>query len=131
MRHAAVVSLGLAVLIGLATVGSASAWAGERKLSAAEIEAALAGNTVDGNWKGTAFKQFFAKDGSTIYLAEGSKASVGKWKVDPGKDQYCSWWRGTGWDCYDIFSTGPDSIIWVVPSNGYRSPSTLLPGNKL
>ena len=38
---------------------------------------------------------------------------------------------GSGWDCYDIFSDGPDSIIWVVPSDGYRSPSTLLSGKRL
>jgi hypothetical protein len=108
-----------------------AAQAGERKLSAPEIEEALAGNTVDGNWKGTAFKQFFAQNGSTTYVAEGSNPSVGKWKVDSAKDQYCSWWRGTGWDCYEIYSAGPHSIIWVVPGDGYRSPSRLISGNKL
>jgi len=105
--------------------------AAERQLSAAEIEAALAGNTVDGNWKGTAFKQYFAKNGETIYVAEGSAPSPGKWRADPASNQYCSWWQGTGWDCYDIFSTGPGSIIWVVPSDGYRSPSTVSPGKQL
>ena len=108
-----------------------AAQAGERKLDATEIEEALAGNTVDGNWKGTAFKQFFARNGSTTYVAKGSMPSIGKWKVDSAKDQYCSWWQGTGWDCYDIYSDGPDSIIWVVPSDGYRSPSRLISGNKL
>jgi len=108
-----------------------AARADERKLAAAEIEAALTGNTVDGNWKGTPFKQFFAADGATTYAAKGGAPSVGKWKVDPSKDQYCSWWQGSGWDCYDIFSSGPDSIIWVVPGDGYRSPSTLLKGNRM
>ncbi len=125
--------LATAAMVGalsLAAIG-APASAGERQLSAAEIEAALAGNTVNGNWKGTPFKQYFAKDGATTYVAEGSPASEGKWKTDPAKNQYCSWWQGSGWDCYNIFSDGPDSIIWVVPSDGYRSPSALLSGKRL
>ncbi len=119
----------IATVFAMAAIAPVSA--GERQLSAAEIEAALAGNTVDGNWKGTPFKQFFAKNGTTTYAAEGSAPSPGKWRADPAKNQYCSWWQGTGWDCYDIFSDGPDSIIWVVPSDGYRSPSSLLSGNRL
>ena len=105
--------------------------AAERQLNAAEIEAALAGNTVEGNWKGTPFRQFFTKNGTTTYVAEGSAPSPGKWRADPASNQYCSWWRGTGWDCYDIFSDGPNSIIWVVPSDGYRSPSSVLSGKQL
>ena len=115
----------------LLIVLAAPATAGERKLTAAEIEAALAGNTVDGNWKGTPFRQYFGKDGATVYLAKGAEPSPGKWKADAEKDQYCSWWQGSGWDCYDIYSEGPDSIVWVVPSDGYRSPSKLLKGRKL
>ena len=122
---------GLALLVVLTTMATNSAWAGERKLSAAEIAQALAGNTVDGNWKGTPYKQFFAHDGGTTYVAQGASPSEGKWKVDTEKDQYCSWWQGTGWDCYDIFSSGPASIIWAVLSDGYRSPSKLLSGNQL
>jgi len=121
--------IALALVIALGAVQAAKA--DERKLGAAEIEQMLAGNTVDGNWKGTPFKQFFAADGSTTYLAEGAQPSAGKWKVDAAKDQYCSWWQGSAWDCYDIHSVGPDSIIWVVPADGYRSPSRLLPGNQL
>lgn len=116
-----------AIAIGLTGTASAE----ERKLSAAEIETALSGNTVDGDWKGTAFKQFFAADGGTTYVAAGSPPSIGKWKVDSEKDQYCSWWQGTGWDCYNILSSGPDNIIWEVPSDGYRANSTVMSGNKL
>ena len=121
--------LAAALLLGAGLAPFAKA--GERKLTAAEIEAVLAGNTVDGNWKGTPFRQYFGKDGATVYVAKGAEASPGKWKSDTEKDQYCSWWQGSGWDCYDLYSDGPDSIIWVVPADGYRSPSKLLPGRKL
>ena len=129
LKRVATLAATVTAIAFLAATGPTAA--GERKLSAAEIEAALAGNTVDGNWKGTPFKQYFAKGGATTYIAEGSPPSEGKWKTDPAKNQYCSWWQGSGWDCYDIFSSGPDSIIWVVPSDGHRSPSTLLSGRQL
>ena len=123
------------VLMGLILAGlvlpATLVAAEERRLSAAEIEAALAGNTVDGNWKGTPFRQCFGTDGTTVYIAEGADPSPGKWKADAQTDQYCSWWEGSGWDCYDIHSDGPESIIWVVPADGYRSPSKLLKGRKL
>ena len=123
------------VLMGLILAGlvlpATLVAAEERRLSAAEIEAALAGNTVDGNWKGTPFRQYFGTDGATVYIAEGADPSPGKWKADAQTDQYCSWWEGSGWDCYDIHSDGPESIIWVVPADGYRSSSKLLKGRKL
>ena len=118
------------ILAGL-TLPATLTEAEERRLSAAEIEAALSGNTVDGNWKGTPFRQYFGTDGATLYIAEGAEPSPGKWKADAQTDQYCSWWEGSGWDCYDIHSDGPESIIWVVPSDGYRSPSRVLKGRKL
>lgn len=125
------IAIGWAVLVMALGVMPGELIANERKLDAAEIARALAGNTVEGNWKGTAFKQFFAKNGATTYVAEGSPPSEGKWKADRTKNQYCSWWEGSGWDCYDIYSTGPESIIWVVPDGSYRSPSTLIPGKQL
>lgn len=118
------------ILAGL-TLPATPTEAEERRLNAAEIEAALSGNTVDGNWKGTPFRQYFGTDGATLYIAEGAEPSPGKWKADAQTDQYCSWWEGSGWDCYDIHSDGPESIIWVVPSDGYRSPSRVLKGRKL
>jgi len=127
LRSIAVPIFAGAIAFGLAGPASAE----ERKLSAAEIEQALSGNTVDGDWKGTAFKQYFAPDGGTTYVAAGSPPSIGKWKVDAEKDQYCSWWQGSGWDCYNILSGGKDSIIWEVPSDGYRANSTVLSGKKL
>jgi len=115
------------VTLGLTSIANAQ----ERKLNAAEIEKALSGNTVDGDWKGTAFKQYFAPDGGTTYVAKGSPPSIGKWKVDAEKDQYCSWWQGTGWDCYNILSGGQDIIIWEVPSDGYRANTVVLSGRQL
>ena len=117
----------LIVALALAAPGHAE----DRKLTAAEIEGTLAGNTVDGSWRGTPYRQFFAGSGTTTYVAKDSPPSVGRWKTDPAKDRYCSWWQGSGWDCYDIHSDAPGRIIWVVPDNGYRSPATVLEGNRL
>ena len=105
--------------------------AAERKLTAVEIRLALTGNTIEGNWRGTPYRSYFAADGTTIYLAQGSEPTTGRWRADVAKGQYCSQWGAFGWDCYDIFSDGPGKIIWVVPGDGYRSPSTLIEGRRL
>ena len=45
--------------LSLAAWPAAPAGAGERKLSAAEIEEALTGNTVEGLWAGRPYKSYF------------------------------------------------------------------------
>lgn len=123
---------GVALACGLLIAPAvAQTQAGERRLSGAEITAALSERTFVGEWKGTPFRQYFGKDGTTIYLAEGATPSPGRWRADEAKDQYCSQWGGRGWDCYDILGDGPDRIIWVVPGDGYRSPGRLLDGRQL
>ncbi len=105
--------------------------AAELKLSAVEIRQALTGNTIEGNWRGTPYRSFFAADGTTIYAAQDEERTIGQWRADSMKGQYCSKWGVFGWDCYDLYSDGPGNIIWVVPADGYRSPSSLLVGRQL
>ena len=62
------------------------------KLSADEITTLLAGNTAVGKWQGAKYRQFFNSDGATIYAQEGSKSSLGKWRVDSTRDEYQSIW---------------------------------------
>lgn len=119
------------LLIAALSLASVALQAAERKLTAAEIQQALTGNTVEGNWRGTPYRSYFAADGTTIYLAQDSEPTTGRWRADTAAGQYCSKWGAFGWDCYDIYSDGPGTIIWVVPSDGYRSPSTLIEGRNL
>ncbi len=121
----------IAMLVALIPMAGTALQADEKKLTAAEIRLALTDNTVEGNWRGTPYRSYFAADGTTIYLAQGSEPTKGRWRADVAKGQYCSKWGAFGWDCYDIYSDGPGSIIWVVPSDGYRSPSRLIEGREL
>ncbi|MCG8361194.1 MAG: hypothetical protein MI920_37020 [Kiloniellales bacterium] len=118
----------LAILVLLSAVSSAQA--DDKKLTAADVEALLAGNTAVGDWKGTPYRQFFAANGSTTYLAEGSEPSPGKWKVDQATGDYCSWWERSGWDCYGVEREG-DGYVWVTPSQDYRGPFKVVEGRQL
>ncbi len=110
---------------------SAPVGAEDRKLTAAEIEQVLAGNTIEGLWAGRPYKQYFSETGKTIYVEEGRQPSMGRWQADAEKEAYCSWWEMSGWSCYEVLDGGPDAIIWVSPSSGDRHPATLLPGRQL
>ena len=107
------------------------AGAEQRKLSAAEIEERLAGNTVEGLWAGRAYKQFFDRSGSTLYVENGRQPSMGRWQADEEKNAYCSWWEVGGWSCYEVLDGGPDTIIWVAPGSGEEHPAKVLPGDQL
>ena len=103
----------------------------EPKLSAAEIEEALAGNTIEGDWAGRPYKQYFDASGSTIYAEDGRQPSMGRWKADAVKGAYCSWWEVSGWACYEVLDGGPDRIIWVSPGSGEHYPAKVLSGKQL
>ena len=103
----------------------------ERRLNAAEIEALLSDRTAISSGGSLDYKQYFAPTGATTYVQKGRPPSPGRWQADAGKDQYCSYWEPSGWDCYDVFSDGPDSIIWVTPDGSTRYPARLVDGNQL
>ena len=89
-----------------------SPFAAETKLTAAEIDTLLNGNTISGSWSGTAYKQYYGENGSTMYLAEGSPPSPGKWRTNTQTNMYESWWENTGWTPYVIVRTD-DGLAWV------------------
>ncbi len=103
----------------------------ERKLSAVEIENKLIGNTVEGEWDGSAYKQFFDASGNTIYVEDGRMPAFGRWKADPEKNAFCSWWENSGEACYEVVQIGPDTILWVSPGTGKESPAKVLQGDQL
>ena len=71
-------------------------------LIAAQIIDLLAGNTAIGLWNGAEYRQYFAKDGATIYAQKGSRSALGKWRVDPNTNQYQSWWKTSGWEDWGV-----------------------------
>jgi hypothetical protein len=104
-------------------LGIATAAADPVKMTGAEITEALTGKAIKGVWGETHYTSTFAKDGTTVYTAEGKAPDTGTWRVKG--DQYCSVWAGSGEDCYDLERDG-DTIIWIVPESGKRYPSTLM-----
>ncbi len=122
------VFLAIAVLLVSRVVwGEAEA----RKLNAEEIDGLLAGNSIEGAWKGKPYRQYFYRGGKTLYQQKGEPISEGAWRAESSTDQYCSQWGPGAWSCYDILSDGRGGIIWRVPSDGYTSPATITEGLKL
>jgi hypothetical protein len=93
------------------------------KLSAAEIDVLLSGNTAVGVWDGTKYRQFFGDDGLTIYAQDGARSARGEWRV--AADEYQSIWPGQadwqGWfvmefdgDWYWVSKTTPPTPFEVL-----------------
>ncbi|WP_371225068.1 hypothetical protein [Roseovarius sp. 2305UL8-3] len=98
---------------GLGLPALAEDWpVGTVQLTAAQIETLLSGNTTVGAWSGTGYRQYFADNGLTIYLAAGSPPDQGKWRVNTGTNQYESWWRNADWAGYTIVMTN-GGYAWV------------------
>ena len=91
--------------------GSALADEGDY-LKAAEIESLLAGNTIEGIWGRSSYKQFFDKNGFTLYAPDNGRRDEGRWRVNADADTYESWWRSTGWTPYRIRREG-ETLLWV------------------
>jgi hypothetical protein len=62
------------------------------KLTAAQIDELLTGNTAVGKWQGQKYRQYFSDDGNTIYAQLGARSAVGKWRLDSSIDEYQSIW---------------------------------------
>ncbi len=100
-------------------------------VSAAEIEAALRGNTIIGNWVGEDYRQFFDASGFTTYRpVQSGVESVGEWRVNDDTGLYESLWNDRlPWDEYQVHRDGDD---WFWTGGGVeRSPFTIVPGEQL
>lgn len=100
------------LLAALAAALPLPATADERDLTAAEIDALLSGNTAVGEWGGTPYRQHFAADGRTVYIAEGRPPSPGRWRTDAEAGTYESWWEQTGWTSYRVTTDG-ETHYWL------------------
>lgn len=100
-------------------------------VSANEVEAALRGNTIVGNWVGEDYRQFFDESGITTYRpVESGREDVGQWRVNAETDLYESLWGAQiTWDAYEVHRNG-DTWFWT--GGGVQlSPFTIVEGNQL
>lgn len=97
------------------------------EVSAADIEAALSGNTITGTWLGEPYTQFYDPEGVTTYLPESGRESQGLWRVNTETGQYESLWGGETWDTYDVLRDGDQ---WFWSGQGVElQPFTISQGN--
>lgn len=119
----------IGLLMSIPVLAPALAQVAQEKLTAAEIEALLGGNTIAGTWSGTSYRQYYAPDGTTLYVPDGGKADEGRWRTNAETEEYESWWRSTGWTPYALVRTADGEHAWI---NGDRlEPFRVLPGRQI
>ena len=107
---------------------SLPAQAQETRLSAAEIDALLSGNTIEGTWSGSTYKAYYGTNGIVVYVPEGGRPDEGKWRTNADTHEYESWWRSTGWTPYALVRTS-DGYAWI--NGDTLEPFSVLSGNQL
>jgi hypothetical protein len=112
--------------VALAALLAGPVGAEERKLTADEVTASLAGNTAESLPPGPESLQYFDPSGRTTYQMRNGEPSQGQWRVD-ADGSYCSSWRGGGWTCYDVLADG-DTVVWVDRDSGARYPARMRAG---
>ena len=120
----------LAAVVAL-FIATTSVHSEETRLTAAEIKAAISGNSISGTWRGAYYTQYFTASGQVIHQQFGSTRRYrGEWRVDEAENQYCSNFPDWGSACYEVFRDG-DTIFWVNSSTGERKTVKLLSGERL
>lgn len=100
------------------------------KLTAQEITVLLTGNTAIGVWQGAKYRQFFSADGSTIYAQEGSRSTLGEWRIDTTRDEYQSIWaRDVDWEGWFVMEY-LGAYFWVSKSTP-PTPFRVVAGQQL
>ena len=100
------------------------------KLKAHEIDALLSGNTAIGKWEGTAYRQYFDPDGTTIYAQQGARSARGEWRIDADKDEYQSIWpRDADWEGWFVMEW--DGTFYWVSKKTPPTPFKLVEGEQL
>lgn len=98
------------------------------KLEGDEIGILLSGNTAVGVWEGANYRQFFGKDGITIYAQEGARSARGEWRVDG--DEYQSIWpNDIGWEGWFVMEFAGE-WYWVSKTTP-PTPFEVLEGQQL
>jgi hypothetical protein len=112
---------------GLMSVSAFAMELGDAKApTQAQLNLLLSGNTVQGEWDGRPFTQYFAATGSTRYREGDGPQSQGTWRANV-KGQYCSVWPPSPTEaCYDVLVKG-NNLLWK--SGGKLHPSVVSEGD--
>ena len=107
----------IATLMAVTVLSSFVTPVAAQQLTASQIEDVLAGNTIEGAWGNDQYRQYFAKDGTTVYVPREGYRAEGRWRVDPATGVYESWWISTGWTPYVVIDVPDGDYAWL---NGDR-----------
>lgn len=117
-----------ALAFGFAVVAAGVAGAQSVKLSGTEIDILLSGNTAVGQWEGVPYRQFFGKDGVTIFADKDIRSSRGEWRFE--RDEYQSIWPSdTTWEGWFVLEYAGE-WFWVSKSTP-PTPFVVLEGEQL
>lgn len=123
-------------LVTLLTLAAGLVHSNEKTLTAAEISQLLSGNTAIGiwpTWKSShRYRQYFGKDGATIYAQENERSSLGRWRVNNTLNHYESWWEQSDWGAgFSIVLK--EGVYYWVSSTGSIEPQAfeMLQGQQL
>ena len=91
-----------------------------------KVEELLSGNSIEGNWDGRPYFQYFSGKGSTVYQETGKSKTLGRWRVN-SQGQYCSVWPPFSREvCYQV-RVQDRTIYWKSGDNFY--PATIIEGD--
>lgn len=117
-------------LLGIALLLGTPALAQSVKLTAQDITTLLQGNTAIGTWEGAKYRQYYNADGSTIYAQEGSRSTLGHWRIDAERDEYQSIWpRDADWEGWFVMEY-LGTYFWVSKSTP-PTPFKVVKGEQL
>ena len=105
--------------------------AGPDSLPAAQVEAALSGNTIHGGWgeDGTAYHQYFAADGTTLLAIEGDTPRSGNWRLEQD-GRVCSSLPGEAERCH-LVGQMEQGLYWIDAEQGVGYPFNVMPGEQV
>lgn len=114
-------ALSIAVFAGAAEAQSV-------KLSGEEIDILLSGNTAVGLWEGISYRQYFGKDGATIFAQENARSARGEWRIEG--EEFQSLWPGdTDWEGWFVMEYA-GQWFWVSKATP-PTPFEVLDGEQL
>ena len=81
-------------------------------LTGSQIAALISGNTTVGLWHGAPYRQSFRTDGTTIYAQQGSRSSLGHWRITETSNTFETLWPNEDWTAYGVDRTGT-TLSWI------------------
>ena len=95
------------------------------------VKEMLSGNTVDGLWgeDNAPYRQYFAADGATLRVEQGSAPREGSWRVAEDGAACFAWGEGEE-GCYRV-RPKDDFFLWVDAARSLGYPFRLLEGKQL